>query len=232
MYLPPQAMPISFVGQALFWAANSDLLNPINNGQGIAQRYIGKPLRVLVRLVYHVALSVFLAPWGAVYHGLRAGVAVMNIALYGLKRGLPSKDAGAEKLRYSRLAKEHLKAAWLDISSLSGMTDFAGKPNQGVAHYFNRTLVKGVPITVQESDDNRRLLENIKQSADSYSAINLKHREDMGIKGLYRHDMLIHQSLAIRESTGSRPKDLLEARVRIACFASTLYGTYGKYSYS
>lgn len=232
MYLSPQEMPVSVVGQALYWAANSDLLNPINNGQGSAQRYLGKPLRVLVRLVYHAALSVFLAPLGAVYHCLRAGVAAMNIALCGLKRGSPSKDTGAEKLRYSRLAKEHLKAAWLDISSWSGMTDFAGKPNQGVAHYFSGTLVQGVNITVQESDDNREQLESIKQSADSYSAINLKHREDMSIKGLYRYDMLIHQSLAIRESTGSRPKDLLEVQVRIACFSSTLYGTYGKYSHS
>lgn len=53
--LTPDIIPTSFTGQALFWGAKNDFLNPINEGQGDFSRFIGKPMRFVARLIYMVA---------------------------------------------------------------------------------------------------------------------------------------------------------------------------------
>ncbi|MBA3815111.1 MAG: hypothetical protein H0X29_01040 [Parachlamydiaceae bacterium] len=70
--LKSDQVPASFAGQALLFAARSNLLNPPNRGQGRISRYIGKPIRALARLVYVLVVPLLCSIPGIVYHGFAA----------------------------------------------------------------------------------------------------------------------------------------------------------------
>ena len=142
-FLTPSEMPMSFTGRALLWGANSNVLNPPNQGQSLGNRIVGKPLRVIARMIYQIAIAI-LAPFGALYH--------LSMAIINKQSAFNAPDDEVAK-RHDRLVWEHFKASMHDISttlSLSARTLFCFEPNSSVSSYLSSSLVQGPPLTSDE----------------------------------------------------------------------------------
>jgi hypothetical protein len=105
----------NFTGKALRVGARCSWLNPPNEGQGYASRFIGKPIRAVARLVYALVVTTVLPPLSVVYHALAvAGCSVMaNIA---------SNQGKIETERsYGLSGMYHFQAATADVVFITSM---------------------------------------------------------------------------------------------------------------
>jgi hypothetical protein len=215
MYLTPEEMPMSFSGRGLFWAANSNLLNPPNVYQGYAQIFLGKPLRFIARLVYQIAI-VIVGPFGLLYH--------LAMALINKVRSISAED-DENKLKFNLLAFEHLKASLHDLEvtvSLGARTPFCIEPIRSVSHFLSSSLVQSVAL-------NDGLLSRLTLPA-KIGANHPNHVAQMK-QGLYRFDELVHRVLSARDTEGE-PFDFHSDLGHAYCFLSSAYGTYGVESFS
>lgn len=108
IFLPLSAKksPASFAGQALLFAARSNLLNPPNNKQMTVSKYIGKPLRSVARFIYVLVVPFLCALAGTVYHGISS----IKYGVYSAFQQDPSLKA-----YFSKLATCHAQAQLRDI---------------------------------------------------------------------------------------------------------------------
>lgn len=133
-YFSSSQVPTSFAGQALLCGANSMLLNPPNILQNNRwSTFIAKPIRAIVRLIYAIAITIFLTPIGVVYH-LAATIR------YSLDFCIADKRRRPELKAYAR---EHLKASIYDIAcwSLFPLLEFSLAPNKAMGVLHSSTLV-------------------------------------------------------------------------------------------
>lgn len=197
MVLDPSSMPTSFTGQALLWAAQTHILNPPNNNQGPVQRFVGKPLRAIARLIYQIAVGILIAPLGVLYHiGAAITYKVMSIRT-------PEGDL---KERKSAIAWEHFKAAMNDILGFPlARTPFFLDPKRSVSAYFSSTEVKvDNPIrNPNYSQENYEILKKVMEErkieippSPSYETYKGSFQQN-----LYRQDELVLRSLGLREMT-------------------------------
>ena len=244
-FLTPSEMPMSFTGQALLWGTCSNILNPPNQGQGLTNRIVGKPIRAIARLIYQIAIAL-LAPFGALYH-LGMAIRIKEIA----------KTNNQEP---PETFKEHLKAAKHDIiGTLTLGMPFCIKPEDAVYNYLSPSLVKSKPLTKEEILNNqfsqafivpqdfnydnpcKTETENWnKQIADTFSQpsqsdftskdLTLKNvhqiNADKMAQGLYRFDELMRRALWYRDVTTILPSGD-DVNVHVLCFEASYIRAYG-----
>ncbi len=118
--LTHQEIPAPFAAQALRWGANLNLLNPPNKGQSKISKYLGKPLRMLARLVYSITVPALCALAGVPYHLTSMVVNVAKAALNYKNQSL--------KAFYKTRAFGHFSSAVIDLISWVPITAlrFAG----------------------------------------------------------------------------------------------------------
>ena len=178
-----QEMPASFVGQGLLWGAKSPLLNPINKNQGNFNRYVGKPVRCVVRIVHEIGLR-FIAPFGMAYH---IGRSVEHV----IRAGRTFDYMHKAKMR--SLAWENLKATFNDLYAITTSTFFSFQPNISVAAYLNNSYVKFDPLL--DSDIAKLAPHVVKHKKSSLHDKRLEHMK----RGIYEFDILTNIELGMRE---------------------------------
>ena len=139
-FTPETILPTqSFTGRLLYAAAMSDLLNPPNyTVKTPMDKWIGKPLRFVGRMVYLLFINLIAGPLGTITH-LSASACYGTLSLVGRVK----KDQYA-KGKFEAYAWEHLKSAGFDfLSSLGIMTPaFVDEPNTVVHAWMSGTKVK------------------------------------------------------------------------------------------
>lgn len=128
----PADIPMPFTVQALYSGVHS-ILNPPNLGQSIFTRYVGKPVRALIRLIYAIAIGVLIAPLGVLYHTLAT-------IRYAIEWCVADE---VMRLKIAAYAMEHFKSIGTDLlgTSLIFPLYFCIKPPTPLLLLTSRTLV-------------------------------------------------------------------------------------------
>lgn len=202
-------VPMSISGQALLFGATSNILNPINKGQGPFQKIVGKPLRMLARLIYQIAIALIIAPLGAIYH---FGSALGNWVV--------SRILEEERGTYAAFAWEHLKASGNELFfTLAAGGIFWINPKNSVSEFLSSSLVKAAPLLPAEERTFNGPFGPL------ITHVNFpKHLKNMH-DGFYTFSELVFRALYLREDTGTMPR-LDNREVRKFCYVNAQHGTY------
>lgn len=194
--IPCGKMPASIVGRALFWAANTNFLNPPNDNQTLIDKAFGKPFRCVARLIYQIFISIFVGLYGTFYHLLAAA---------SYKIGASIVQGGVKKERAS-LAWEHLKAAGEDFNSMIIFLNcFCISPHSSVSAYFSSNRVTVIEPTNRNAHPEiiKKLEAEAKQKEKTICQTQVASFS-FSIFSQYRYNELILCALEVRELTHER----------------------------